>query len=344
MKTSLKSGLLASVSLAALSLIVAAPAHAFDEVDWRWDLNINQDINTEVNVAVNIDPTGLVVVESLQINAGDVKSRSIVSGIYNNQPAGTGTVDLGTTDITFQYGIGGDMLINGAQSPNVTAGNVDETDQLPNINGTVTATVDLGEVTVPPTASLNAEANLPSVISAATAVANNMSVDSEVGVQLHVGQFAFGDGAGSPSVQFGGGGGYGGGYGGGHHGSSGNSNLTLADTLTDLVLDGGLVKANIKATSKVTDILNATVDSSATAVGNNLSVAVGPVSPDNALVIADITQFSYADVTAKSKVKDVTISNYTGLGSLTRPIVNSTATAVGNNASISIKTPVVAAP
>lgn len=342
MKTSLKSGLLASVSLAALSLIVAAPAHAFDEVDWRWDLNINQDINTDMNVVVNIDPTGLVLVESLQINAGDVNARSIVSGIYNNQPAGTGTVDLGTTDITFQYGIGGGMLLNGAQSPNVTAGNVDETDQMPNINGTVTATVDLGEVTVPPTASLNAETDLPSVISAATAVANNLSVESEVGVQLHVGQFAFGDGSGSPSVQFGGG--YGGGYGGGHHGSSGNSNLTLADSLTELVLDGGLVKADIKATSKVTDILNATVDSSATAVGNNLSVAVGPVSPENALVIADITQFSYADVTAKSKVKDVTISNYTGLGGLTRPIVNSTATAVGNNASISVKTPVVAAP
>jgi hypothetical protein len=338
MKTTLKAGLLASVSLAALSLFVAAPAHAFDEVDWRWDLNINQDINTDVNVAVNIDPTGLVVVESLQINAGDVRAQSIVSGIYNNQPAGTGTVDLGTTDITFQYGIGGDMLLNGAQSPNVTAANVDETDQMPNINGTVTATVDLGEVTVPATASLNAEANLPSVISAATAVGNNLSVESEVGVQLHVGQFAFGDGNSSPSFGFGGGGG------GGHHGGSGNSNLTLADSLTDMIMDGDLVKANIKATSKVTDILNATVDSSATAVGNNLSVAVGPVSADNALVIADITQFSYADVTAKSKVRDVTISNYTGLGSLTRPIVNSTATAVGNNASISVKTPVVAAP
>lgn len=339
MTTTLKSGLLASASLAVLSLFVAAPAHAFDDVDWRWDLKINQHVDTNVNIDVNIDPTGLVLVESLQINAGDVKAKSIINGVYNNQPAGTGTVDLGTTDITFHYGIGGDMLVDGFQSPNVTAGHVDETDQLPNINGTVTATVDLGEVTVPASASLNAEANLPSVISVATAVGNNMSVDSEVGVQLHVGQFAFGDGGSSPSVNTQGGGGHHGGYGG-----SSNSNLTLADTLTDLVMGGGLVKANIKATSKVTDILNATVDSSATAVGNNLSVAVGPVSPENALVIADITQFSYADVSAKSKVKDVTISNYSGLGSLTRPIVNSTATAVGNNASISVKTPVVAAP
>ncbi len=339
MKTTLKAGLLASASLAALSLFVAAPAHAFDDVDWRWDLKVNERVNVDVDVDVNIDPTGLVLVEAQQINVGDVKSKSIISGIYNNQPTSGGTVDLGTTDIQFHYGIGGGLIEDGFKSPNVTAGNVNEADQQPNINGTVTATVDLGTVEVPATESLNAEAHLPSVIGAATAVGNNLSVASEVGTQLHVGQFAFGDGNSSPSVQFGGGGH----HGGGNHGG-GNSNLTLSETLVDAVMDGDLVKANIKATSKITDILNATVDSSATAVGNNLSVSVEPVSASNAMVMADITQFSFANVSAKSKVTDVTINNYSGLGSLTRPVVNSVATAVGNNASISVKTPVVAAP
>jgi Na+/H+ antiporter NhaD/arsenite permease-like protein len=100
------------------------------------------------------------------------------------------------------------------------------------------------------------------------------------------------------------------------------------------------VKAKIRATSTVDGILNATVDSSATAVANNLTVSMGP----NGLLIGDVTQFAYADVTARSKVTDVTLNNYTGLGSLTRPIVSSVATAVGNNASISVKAPVVSAP
>lgn len=342
MKHSLKAGLLASASLAAITLMVSGPARAFDDVDWRWDLKVHEHVSVNVDVDINIDPTGLVLVEAQQINIGDVKAKSIISGVYNNQPSSGGTVDLGSTDIQFHYGLGGALIEDGFKSPNVTAGNVNETDQQPNINGTVTATVDLGTVEVPATAALNAEANLPSVISAATAVGNNLSVTSEVGTQLHVGQFAFGDGNSSPSVQFGGGGYHGGGN---HHGGgSNNSNLTLADTLTDLVMGGDLVKANIKATSKVSDILNATVDSSATAVGNNLSVSVEPVSAANAMVMADITQFSFADVKAKSKVTDVTINNYSGLGSVTRPIVNSVATAVGNNASISVKTPVVAAP
>lgn len=338
MKTTLKAGFLASASLAALTLFVAAPAHAFDDVDWRWDLKVKERVNVDVDVDVNIDPTGLVLVEAQQINIGDVKSKSIISGIYNNQPTTGGTVDLGTTDIQFHYGLGGALIEDGFKSPNVTAGSVNETDHSPNINGTVTATVDLGTVEVPATQSLNAEAHLPSVIGAATAVGNNQSIASEVGTQLHVGQFAFGDGNSSPSNRSGGGR-----HGGGNHGG-GNSNLTLSKTLADAVMDGDLVKANVNATSKITDILNATVDSSATAVGNNLSVSVEPVSAANAMVMADITQFSFANVSAKSKVTDVAINNYSGLGSLTRPVVNSVATAVGNNASISVKTPVVAAP
>lgn len=331
MKRSLKAGLLASVSLAAISLVVATPAHAFDEVNWTWDATITEQITKNVDINIDIDPTGMAMVENLQGQIGDVKAVSKVNSIYNNQPAGTGTVDLGSTDIQFHYGIGGAMIPGDPyNSPNVSAGNVDEVDQMPDINGTVTATIDLGEVTVPATASLDAVTELPSIVSAATAVGNNLSITTDVALQLHSGQFLVGDGSGESSDPA-------------YYGT-GNSSLTIAAALASLALNGDLVKSEVSAKSKVSDILNATVDSSATAVGNNLSVSVEPVSTGNALLIGDVTQFAYADVTAKSKVKDVTLSNYTGLGSLTRPVVNSVATAVGNNASITVKTPVVAAP
>lgn len=331
MKRSLKAGLLASASLAAISLMVAAPAHAFDDVNWTWDATITEQINKNVNININIDPTGMTMVENLQGHIGDVTATSNVEGIYNNQPAGTGTVDLGTTDIQFHYGLGGALLPGDPyNSPNVTAGNVDEVDQMPNINGTVTATIDLGEVEIPATASLDAVTELPSIVSAATAVSNNLSITTDVALQLHSGQFLVGEGSGESS--------------GPAYYGTGNSSLTIAAALASLALNGDLVKSEVKATSTVSDILNATVDSSATAVGNNLSVSVEPVSASNALLIGDVTQFAFADVTAKSTVKDITISNYTGLGNLTRPVVNSVATAVGNNASITVKTPVVAAP
>lgn len=331
MNTILKAGLLASVSVAALGLTVAPPAHAFDQVDWRWDAEITEVITKNVDVNIAIDPTGMAMVENLQVHIGDVKAKSVVEGIYNNQPAGTGTVDLGSTDIQFHYGLGGGLIAGDPyNSPSVTAGNVDEVDQMPNINGTVTATIDLGEVEIPATATLDAATDLPSIISAATAVANNTSISSDVAVQLHAGQFAFGNGTGE--------------FGDPAYFGTGNSNLTIAAALGAMALNGSLEKADIKATSKVSDILNATVDSSATAVANNMSVSVEPVSAGNGLLIGDVTQFAYADVKAKSKVVDVTLNNYSGLGSLSRPIVNSVATAVGNNASISVKTPVVAAP
>ena len=76
----------------------------------------------------------------------------------------------------------------------------------------------------------------------------------------------------------------------------------------------------------------------------------------NHIVIADITQFAYANVTAVSNVCDVSLNDYSNLspnvgedgelvdGKLGRPIVSSTATAVGNNVSITVGVPDVAGP
>ena len=326
-----KTTLLASASAAALALMAASPASAFDRVNWTWDAEINETIDKTVVIDINLEPTGMVMVEDLQVMIGDVTATSTVSGIHNNQPTMGGTVDLGTQDIQFHYGLGGNLIDDAFKSPSVTAGFVDETDQQPNINGTVTATIDLGEVEVPATDSFDALTELPEVVSQATAVANNTSITSDAAVQLHEGQFAFGVNGDN-----------------GDNGSSifvpgaqtENSNLTAAGVLGVLALTGGLSASNISATSTVSDILNATVDSSATAVANNLTVNVEAEASDR-LVIADIVQFAYANVSATSMVNDVSLNNYTNLGMLDRPIVSSVATAVGNNKSITVMAPVV---
>jgi hypothetical protein len=156
-----------------------------------------------------------------------------------------------------------------------------------------------------------------------------------VAVLLHDGQFVFG------------------GFGYGYHNDidlphygplSDNTNLALLGGLLQAGADGVIKPAEITATSKVWDIKNATVDSSATAVGNNINVAVATSTADNQVVIGDITQFAYADLSAKSSVHDVTLQNYTNLGVLGRPIVNSVATAVGNNVNIKVGAPAPAAP
>jgi hypothetical protein len=333
----IKGSLLATASAIVLAAAPIAPAAAFDSVNWTWDAEVLETVTKLVNVNIDMTPTGMLMVEDLQVFIGDAKAVSTVSGVENNQPEGGGVVDLGTQEIQFHYGLGGDLLEDEFKSPSVTAGSVDpgehrrhEDDQEPNINGTVTATIDLGEVDVPLTESFDALTELPSVVSAATAVANNTSITSDTSIELHEGQFVFNVDEGSLSDVRG--------------VNSDNSNLEAAAVLGVLALTGNLESSDIKATSTVSDILNASVDSSATAVANSLSVSLTPATPADSLVIADIVQFAFADVTAKSDVTEVSLNSYTNLGSLTSPIVSSVATAVGNNKTITVVAPVVAAP
>jgi hypothetical protein len=334
MSSYFKYGLLATASAIALAASPIAPAHAFDTVSWNWNADVLETVTKTVNVTIDMAPTGMVMVEDLQVNIGDVTATSKVSGIDNNQPNGGGTADLGTLDVQFHYGLGGPgegvVVIDDAfKSPEVLAATVDEGDAVPDINGTVLATIDLGEVEVPPTQSFDALTDLPSIVSAATAVANNTTLVSDTSLELHEGQFAFNAGEGSTALD---------GI------DTGNSNLSLTTVLGIQALAGGIDSAKIEATSTVSDILNASVDSSATAVANNMSVSLEPVSPGDSLVIADIVQFAFADVTADSTVKDISLNSYTGLGGLSGPLVNSVATAVGNNKSITVRAPAVVVP
>jgi hypothetical protein len=187
----------------------------------------------------------------------------------------------------------------------------------------------------------------------ATAVGNNQSITSDVPVYLHDGQFVansfFNYDDIKTAVR-------GGGYG---YEDSGNLHTDLALLFTLGSAFGLFDPANITATSTVSHIQNASVESTATAVANNLSVdlesdvdgtctsACG-TKVSNHIMIADITQFAYANVSAVSTVTGVTLDNYTGLRQIQSPddnaatidpivpIVSSVATAVGNNATIEV--------
>jgi hypothetical protein len=330
-----KKSLLATASAAAICMMAAAPASAFDRVNWTWDATVVENVTKDITIAAALVPTGMAMIEDLQVFIGDVTADSMVTGIENNQPAG-GDVAQGPFDLQFTYGLGGGQI---DATPGVTNGLNDETDGPIGslVNGTVTLTFDPGEIGVAP--ALDSLTELPAVISAATAVANNTSITSDVMVELHEGQFAFdvvepsNSGSSSNSqVGFEGG------------ALTENSNLTAAGVLGVLALNGDLAPAQIEATSTVSDILNASVDSAATAVANNLSVSIEPKTPGDSVLIADIVQFAYANVSATSSVSNVSLNNYTNLGNLGRPIVNSVATAVGNNKSITVMTPVVSVP
>jgi hypothetical protein len=103
---------------------------------------------------------------------------------------------------------------------------------------------------------------------------------------------------------------------------------------------GGYFGGDVTAKSIVKDIKNLSIDSQATAVANNLNIQ-GPstVVAGQTNLVANVDQKNLMDVSAISVVKDVTLSNYKNLGQLSGPVINSAATAVGNNLNVTVGIP-----
>jgi hypothetical protein len=321
--------LLAGVAASALTF--GSSAFAFDNVDWNWNQNVNTNVNVNANVTTNIDPTGLVDLEKLQLMIGDVSATSTVDGIYNNQPtqAGNGTVSFdvnwsGPYDpITGDFSsppatLGGDL----SGSSSAVTGAVNESGNALSFQADFT---DI-PVTVAGSQTFDALTELPQVASAATAVGNNQSITSDVGTQVHDAQVLFGGFSssigGAPSMP-----------------DPGNTGLSAALAVALGGAYGIITPSTVTAESDVGHILNASVDSNATAVGNNANIEVDAVTPADAMLIGDFTQVAYANVNATSTVDCVNLNDYTNLGSLSHPIVNSAATAVGNNLNIKVTAP-----
>lgn len=367
--TRYKAMLLGATALTAMTM--GAPAFAFEEVDWTWNNDVNETIDINVTINDTLDPQGLVQVEKLQVHFGDVKANAEVSGIHNT-PAIPNSGGVATVDETFVFTGTGDQVPDPTEFPEtigvgdgssgLTAvltppSTYDEGDQGFSFQVNVT-----GEVDVPPTEGMLDAVDLPKIDNAATAVANNQSITADVPIYLHDGQFAaggFNTGCGNGEVGVAS---YGscpdalgfliGAYGvtvldGQLDGI--NEHTSIAGLMTVAAATGYIQPATVEANASVSDVLNAYVDNSATAVTNNASFTVESTNLDNHIVVADVTQWGYANVSANARVSQVALNDYTGFGEAglgggigdVTPIVSNSATAVGNNLSIKVGVPSV---
>lgn len=360
--------LLAGTAAATLPFALAAPASAFDEVHWEWNKVIDEYINKDITIDVTFTPDGMLELQDLQVFIGDVDADSIVHDITNNAPTTNGgepqTVTLSgrvsdqtpINDPGVAGAAGNDPDGDGGFAVDTISDNADVEDVgYLNVGGSdqnewsLELTIETAELGEP----LDATAELPEIVSAATAVANNANITSDVMVEMHDTQIAFGgfnDGGeqgfdGPQAVadafqQY---------Y---NPGAStdnpaeddpatntndytGNIGTSSAIALMVAGAAGIIEPGEVEANSIVWNIENATVDSVATAVANNKSVNL-EYADGNGVFIGDVTQFAYMDVYSNSFVSDVELSNYSGLGSLDRPIVSSVATSIGNNLSVNV--------
>ena len=89
--------LLGGVAALALGGYTSGAANAFDETNWKWDLNILTNISESVIINIDIDPIGKVLDEVVQYQIGDVKATSSISNIYNWKPLEAVEVKSGYT-------------------------------------------------------------------------------------------------------------------------------------------------------------------------------------------------------------------------------------------------------
>ncbi|MEO1871138.1 hypothetical protein R1T44_02660 [Cobetia amphilecti] len=275
-------------------VMMVSQAQAFDEVDWDWDGQVNTDVNIDVYIDPGItDPGGLVMIESLQKQVGDVSSTAIVSDIsYGAGEAGDPTIELVDSLSAKAKAKSSAEASAGFKGLKAEA----DADAMAKASADVDVYISYAGSTPNPDIS-----KLEALENAATSVGNNISIDSDAMVNLHNEQTLSGSEL----------------YGGGHGRHSHGPQL-----------------ANVDSLATVNDILNLTVDNSATSVGNNLSVTLDSTDINSAL-IADNTQMSFANISSTATVSGITL-DLPPAGSFDGPVISNTATSVGNNMSVSV--------
>ncbi|MDI4661551.1 MULTISPECIES: hypothetical protein [Cobetia] len=273
-------------------VMMASQAQAFDNVDWNWDGQVNTDVNIDVYIDPKIkDPGGLVMVESLQKQIGDVSSEAIVSDVsYGAGEAGDPTIEL-----VDSLSAGSSAAANAsAHSWNHHSTANAGAAAAANANADVDVYISYAGSTPNPDIT-----KLESLENAATSVGNNVSVDSDAMVNLHNEQFL----AGSGGYFF-------------YPGTAEVESLAKVDNILNLSVDNAATSvgnnmsvtldstdidsaliadntqmsfANISSTAKVSNITldlppagsfdGPVINNAATSVGNNMSVSVGPVTP-----------------------------------------------------------------
>jgi hypothetical protein len=352
-----KATLMAGASALALGL-AASQASAFEDVDWEWDTNINEKIKIFINPHFTIDPEGLVQVEQLQISIGDIKATSEVKHVYNKvadtygDPIVVPVYSSGYTKghLGVYGNTKGHLAVYGKAKDDCWWGKHGKRCDFDPVKGTTYGKLPVygktyGKLKVNtvgyaklPVIVPNTLDDLAEVNSTATAIANLATVESNGAALVHDGQFSFGgfkdfklhrtDNLALVDSNDSGGGWW--------HDKPDNEHVDLAGIALVAGALGLIEPAHISADSTVKYILNANVNSSATAIANLHSIDVEAAEASDVLVIADVTQFQYGNVTANSTVKDVVAYHFEGLGGLENGLVNSTATAIGNVSQISV--------
>lgn len=362
--TRYKRMLLGATAVAALA--GGSPAFAFEVVDWTWDKTVLETVTINTTINDTLDPTGLVQVEKLQMHFGNLNATATVNNVHNNalpNGGGSGTVII---DETFNFQTTTDDSTNPSTVVPVAGTPLGVTPLTAELeDGTLDEGTDeldfdirfQGELPVILDTAIDA-IDLPKVENSATAVANNQSIEADVPIYLHDAQFAAGgfnptcgdtEGSECPdAVGF-------------LLGALGlfevdgqldgiNEHTSIAGLMTIAAATGFVQPAEITATANVSDIINAYVENSATAVTNNASYTIESADPNNHIMIADLTQWGYANVSATATVDQVALNGYAGFGAAGLggglnedivPIVSNSATAVGNNLSIKVGVPSV---
>lgn len=342
----MKKFLKAGASAIVLSLVVSAPAAAFDNVDWQWTNTVEENIKIKVKIdaANSFYPTGITQTERLQISGGNISATSKQDGTeFNVNPhgeAGPVVLDLGILNVTGIY-------TEGNQQNNPPQGDIDTTGVHPAVGGTTLLStdadkiqneihwsqdIDLGTLSVnipEATANLNALVDLGRLEGNATAAANIATINSEVGTYFHDGQIAFGKYEAVDTVPE-------------AFQALGallttslivptdNRNLD-AVAIAAMSAQFGLIKqGNVNAYASAQDVVDAQVALNATGAGNLHTVTVGPAyspkfvglnngSPEyktDNIVIGDLNQFSLMNVSATADASNLTVTGYEKLGKL----------------------------
>lgn len=364
MLKSKKLALLTGASALAMGLAMSQ-ASAFNEVNWSWEKVVDENVTIDIDIDALLEPIGMVEVEKLQISFGHKNASAYLDYFENQQPqsftthelefSGTasGPVELGVdgeaegyVDIEWTPETGNDPnaetgfvgIIGQPEGTSITEGVNDPEgpDVVAGINGgenplvvTGTASGDI-ELAVNGTAQflvldpIDAVTQLPSVEVSALALGNSESITSDVATYVHEGQFAFGD----PNFE--------------SFPENGawvegdNTHTALAAESLSWVLGGLVGAADMTATATANTVYNAALDVSATSIANNHSIEIDAASADDAILIADLTQFAYANNVANATVNTHIVSNYANLGELENPITNVSAVAAGNISNISV--------
>lgn len=271
----------------ASGIMMASQAQAFDNVNWNWDGQVDTNVDIDVYIDPGItDPGGLVMVESLQKQIGDVSSEAIVSDVsYGAAETGTPSIDLLDSTSASSFAVSGSHSGNHGSEASAAAAAAAEAN--------VDVYISYAGTTPNPDIT-----KLESLENAATSVGNNISIDSDAMINLHNEQYLSGDGFGR------------------HMGSANVDSLAKVDDILNLTVDNAATSvgnnlsltldttgidsaligdntqvsfANITSTAKVSNITlglppvgsfdGAVVSNAATSVGNNMSVSVGPVTP-----------------------------------------------------------------